>query len=67
MTAGKIEMEIIENDSHENYDVFQQYNPLLHDSKNKQYLTTAFIRKYVEYARSAIEPVMVEAAAQLIT
>ncbi len=35
MTTGKIEMEIIENETHEGYDVFEQFNPLVHENKNK--------------------------------
>lgn len=39
----------------------------MHDSKNKQYLTTTFIKKYIEYSRATIEPVMSQEAGQLIT
>lgn len=52
MTTGKIEMEIIDNETQEGYDVFEQYNPLIHESKNKQYLSQTFIKKYIEYSKS---------------
>lgn len=67
MTTGKIEMEIIENETNDGYDVFEQFNPLIHESKNKQYLTQTFIKKYIEYSKSQIEPVMSQETASLIT
>lgn len=39
----------------------------MHDSKNKQYLTTTFIKKYIEYSKRNVEPVMDPQTATLIT
>lgn len=34
VTTGKIEMEIIDEEEDEGLEVFEQYNPLLHEDKN---------------------------------
>lgn len=67
VTTGKVEMEVMDHEQQDNYDVYQQYNPLMHDSKNKQYLTTTFIKKYIEYSKRNAEPVMDPETASLIT
>ena len=55
-------------------DPFQKYNPLLHAGimvtskrgKKPEVLTIAFVKKYIQYAKQRIQPVLTKAAAEWI-
>ncbi len=56
--------------------VFEKYNPLLHggvvssfgskSNKRKEVLSIAFVKKYIQYAKSRIHPVLTKGAADWI-
>jgi DNA replication licensing factor MCM3 len=56
--------------------VFEKFNPLLHggvvpssgrqSSKRKEVLSIAFVKKYIQYAKSRIHPVLTKGAADWI-
>lgn len=58
----------------ESLDPFQKYNPLLHagikvsskKGKKPEVLTIAFIKKYIQYAKQRIQPILTKAAAEWI-
>jgi DNA replication licensing factor MCM3 len=64
-----------------NQSAFEKYNPLLHGgvaptitkkggkkkAKNPEVLTIAFVKKYIQYAKSTVQPVLTPAASDYIT
>eukprot|EP00002_Diphylleia_rotans_P034986 TRINITY_DN7583_c0_g1_i1.p1 TRINITY_DN7583_c0_g1~~TRINITY_DN7583_c0_g1_i1.p1 ORF type:complete len:832 (+),score=180.45 TRINITY_DN7583_c0_g1_i1:55-2550(+) len=48
--------------------VFEPYNPLIHGSdKQKEVLSTGFLKKYIHYAKSRVKPTLTEKAAERIS
>lgn len=62
-----------EADAPENESPFEKYNPLLHvgisgaNDERKEVLTTLFVKKYIQYAKSRITPMLTKGAADWIT
>ena len=67
--TGLVEDKVLDNEDKNNDDkVFQQYNGLLHEDKNTEYLTQDFLKKYICYAKQKRNnPEMTEEATEYIS
>lgn len=57
----------IHTDDHQNTEVFEKHNVLVHGKEKKDILTRSFLRKYLHYAKKANTPILSNEATEYIS